>query len=61
MTLSDQLEILAERHRREQRVRDRNDAARFDIKRGLHRGVVMQAHGLSATAYEQLASQVRAA
>ena len=52
-------ECIAARHAREQAVRDRNEAARRDIKRGLHRGVVMATHGLSVTAFEQLATQVR--
>lgn len=51
---------LADRHQREQMVRDRNDAARKDIKLGKQRDWIMREHGLSATSYEQLASQVRA-
>lgn len=53
------LVILADRHRREQARRDRNTAARRDIKFGKQRESVMREHGLSATAYEQLAAQVR--
>lgn len=41
-------------------IRWRDAAVRIDIKRGLHRGVVMERHGLSDAAYEQLAGQVRA-
>jgi hypothetical protein len=55
-----QLDRLAQRHAREQAVRDRNDAARRDIRLGKQRGWVMREHRLSATAYEQLAAQVRA-
>jgi hypothetical protein len=54
-----QLDRLAQRHTREQTIRDRNEAARRDIAKGLPRDVVIAAHGLSRTAYEQLASQVR--
>lgn len=53
--------LLAERHRREQAVRDRNSAARWAIRSGGHRDHIMQEYALSATAYEQLAMQVRAA
>lgn len=51
---------LAPRIARETETRRRNDAARRDIWLGKHRGWIMREHGLSETAYEQLAGHVRA-
>ena len=53
------LDRLRARLAREQAVRDRNDAARRDIRLGKQRGWIMREHGLSPTAFEQLAGQVR--
>ena len=53
------LDRLRARHAREKAVRDRNDAARHDIRLGKQRGWVMREHSLSVTAFEQLAGQVR--
>ena len=53
------LDRLRARLAREQAVRDRNDAARRDIRLGKQRGWVMREHGLSDTAFQQLAAQVR--
>ena len=52
-------EFIAQRQSRWTEQRARIDAARNDIRRGIHRGVVMQTHGLSITAYERLAAQIR--
>jgi len=54
------IERLHARQAKEQALRDRNEAARRDIRLGKQRGWIMQEHGLSPTAYEQLAAQVRA-
>ncbi|NML93782.1 hypothetical protein [Novosphingobium olei] len=51
--------ILEQRHQREAKRRSINSAARRDIRLGKHKGWIMREHGLSPTAYEQLAGQVR--
>lgn len=51
---------LAERNQREAERRRINEAARYDIRLGKQKGWIMREHGLSETAYEQLAGQVRA-
>jgi len=53
------LDRLNARHAREQAVRDRNDAARRDIRLGKQRDWIMRQYGLSQTAFNQLAGQVR--
>lgn len=50
----------ASRYTRWTEQRARIDAAYADIKRGLHRGVVMATHGISPSTYERLAARVRA-
>jgi hypothetical protein len=44
---------------REQATRDRNEAAKREIRLGKQRDWIMREHGLSATRFEQLAAQVR--
>lgn len=53
------LDFLDRRAERETRVRERNDAARRAIAAGWPKSEVMDRYGLSDTAYEQLAGQVR--
>lgn len=55
----DPIALLSQRNARKAARFAINAAARADIRRGLHRGVVMERHGISVTAYEQLAAQVR--
>lgn len=52
--------FISQRQDRWAEQRARIDAARIDIKRGLHRGVVMRSHGISVSTYERLAAHVRA-
>lgn len=54
------LDFLARRAEREERVRERNDAARRAIAAGWPKAEVVDRYSLSETAYEQLAGQVRA-
>ena len=54
------LSALAERHKREAARREVNERVRRDIRLGKHKGWIMREHGISETAYEQLAGQVRA-
>lgn len=52
--------FVAERDRKLREQIARMAAARRDIMVGKHKGWIMREHGLSQTAYEQLAGQVRA-
>lgn len=59
MTRAELLERNQRRNGRDQAYDARNEAARRDIRLGKQRGWIMREHGLSASAYERLAGQVR--
>lgn len=54
------LQTLADRQAKFSERVQLHDAARDDIRRGLCREAIIRNYGLSVTAYEQLAGQVRA-